>query len=134
MVMSTTVVEKHTERTSRGSRPWPARPCTPTQPSPWPPAPPRSPTAAPPETSAALTEALDLAEQGSPSAGRSSPCALLPAVNHSGDSDSTGSVCGNLLGARYGDHGLPHDWLERVEGRPQIAALADDLAAEGVRR
>ncbi|WP_306482747.1 ADP-ribosylglycohydrolase family protein [Streptomyces sp. AS02] len=56
------------------------------------------------------------------------------AVNHSGDSDSTGSVCGNLLGVRPGDHGLPHEWLEQVEGRPQIAAPADDLAAEGVRR
>ncbi|MFI7411904.1 ADP-ribosylglycohydrolase family protein [Streptomyces sp. NPDC049627] len=111
------------------------------------------------ETSAALTEALDLAEQGSPSAEKveslgegwvaeqalaigvycalvapSVRDALLLAVNHSGDSDSTGSVCGNLLGARYGDHGLPHDWVERVEGRPQIAALADDLAAESVRR
>lgn len=58
----------------------------------------------------------------------------LLSVNHSGDSDSTGSVCGNLLGVRYGDHGLPHAWLERVEGRARIAALADDLAAEGVRR
>ncbi|MFJ3304034.1 ADP-ribosylglycohydrolase family protein [Streptomyces sp. NPDC086549] len=30
------------------------------------------------------------------------------AVDHSGDSDSTGAVCGNLLGARYRDHALPH--------------------------
>ncbi|WP_031475880.1 ADP-ribosylglycohydrolase family protein [Streptomyces bicolor] len=111
------------------------------------------------ETSAALAEALDLAEQGSPTAEKVESLgegwvaeqalaigvycalvapgvrdALLLAVNHSGDSDSTGSVCGNLLGARYGDVGLPHDWLERVEGRAPIAALADDLAAEGVRR
>jgi ADP-ribosylglycohydrolase len=111
------------------------------------------------ETSAALTEALDLAQEGSPTAEKieslgagwvaeealaigvycalvapAVPDALLLSVNHSGDSDSTGSVCGNLLGARHGDHGLPHEWLERVEGRAQIAALADDLAAEGVRR
>ncbi|MEJ8671836.1 ADP-ribosylglycohydrolase family protein [Streptomyces sp. MS1.AVA.1] len=111
------------------------------------------------ETSAALTKALDLAQEGSPTAEKieslgagwvaeealaigvycalvapSVPDALLLSVNHSGDSDSTGSVCGNLLGARHGDHGLPHAWLERVEGRAQIAALADDLAAEGVRR
>jgi ADP-ribosylglycohydrolase len=58
--------------------------------------------------------------------------ALLLAVNHSGDSDSTGSICGNLLGARYGDHGLPHSWVQQVEGRAAIAALADDLAAECV--
>ncbi|GDY78287.1 hypothetical protein SAVCW2_63410 [Streptomyces avermitilis] len=60
--------------------------------------------------------------------------ALLLSVNHSGDSDSTGAICGNLLGALYGDHGLPHEWLERVEGRAEIAALADDFAAECVRR
>lgn len=59
--------------------------------------------------------------------------ALLLSVNHSGDSDSTGSICGNILGARHGDGGLPHEWLEQVEGRAVIAALADDLAAECLR-
>ncbi|GAA3801300.1 hypothetical protein GCM10023083_40520 [Streptomyces phyllanthi] len=59
--------------------------------------------------------------------------ALLLSVNHSGDSDSTGSICGNLLGARHGDHGLPQEWLERIEGRAEITVLADDLAAECVR-
>ncbi|WP_328686279.1 ADP-ribosylglycohydrolase family protein [Streptomyces sp. NBC_00343] len=109
------------------------------------------------ETSAALREALDLAAEGSPTAEKVESlgagwvaeealaigvysalvasdvkAALLLAVNHSGDSDSTGSICGNLLGARYGDHGLPHTWVQRVEGRATIAALADDLAAECV--
>ena len=109
------------------------------------------------ETSAALREALDLAAEGEPTAERVESlgagwvaeqalaigvysalaasdvrAALLLAVNHSGDSDSTGSICGNLLGARYGDHGLPHDWVQQVEGRATIAALADDLAAECV--
>ncbi|MFG2821102.1 ADP-ribosylglycohydrolase family protein [Kitasatospora sp. NPDC048365] len=55
--------------------------------------------------------------------------ALLLAVNHSGDSDSTGSICGNLLGARHGDGLLPPHWLALVEGRAVIAALADDFAA-----
>lgn len=59
--------------------------------------------------------------------------ALLLSVNHSGDSDSTGSVCRNLLGVRHGDIGLPHAWAERIEGRARIAAPADDLAAERVR-
>jgi ADP-ribosylglycohydrolase len=58
--------------------------------------------------------------------------ALLLSVNHSGDSDSTGSLCGNLLGALHGDVGLPHEWVRQVEGRARIAALADDLAAAGV--
>ncbi|MFF1867301.1 ADP-ribosylglycohydrolase family protein [Kitasatospora herbaricolor] len=56
--------------------------------------------------------------------------ALLVAVNHSGDSDSTGSICGNLLGAHYGDGLLPAHWLRQIEGRAVIAALADDFAAE----
>ncbi|MFF8942946.1 ADP-ribosylglycohydrolase family protein [Streptomyces sp. NPDC014864] len=110
------------------------------------------------ETTAALGRALDLAAEGAPTAEKverigagwvaeealavgvyaalAAPGvedALLLSVNHSGDSDSTGSVCGNILGARYGDHGLPHEWVERVEGRARIAALADDLAAECLR-
>lgn len=56
--------------------------------------------------------------------------AFLLSVNHSGDSDSTGSICGNLLGAQYGDVCLPPDWLRRIEGRRAIAVLADDIAAE----
>jgi ADP-ribosylglycohydrolase len=54
--------------------------------------------------------------------------ALLLAVNHSGDSDSTGAVCGNLLGAQYGDAALPRRWLSRLEGRDTVTELADDFA------
>jgi ADP-ribosylglycohydrolase len=56
--------------------------------------------------------------------------ALLLAVNHSGDSDSTGSVCGNLLGARYGDAALPQRWLSRLEGRDAITELAEDFTTQ----
>ncbi|HEY8457381.1 MAG TPA: ADP-ribosylglycohydrolase family protein [Actinopolymorphaceae bacterium] len=56
--------------------------------------------------------------------------ALLLAVNHSGDSDSTGSVCGNLLGAWHGETALPADWVAEVEGRGTILELADDFAME----
>jgi ADP-ribosylglycohydrolase len=56
--------------------------------------------------------------------------ALLLSVNHSGDSDSTGAVCGNLLGARYGDAWLPPEWLTRTEGRRVVAELADDLSLQ----
>ncbi|MFF4250361.1 ADP-ribosylglycohydrolase family protein [Streptomyces sp. NPDC001663] len=110
------------------------------------------------ETSAALEEALDLAAEGSPTAEKVESLgagwvaeealaigvycalaesrgrdALLLSVNHSGDSDSTGSICGNLLGTLHGDVGLPHAWVQQVEGRSRIAALADDLAAEKAR-
>ncbi|WP_405084888.1 ADP-ribosylglycohydrolase family protein [Microbispora sp. NBC_01389] len=56
--------------------------------------------------------------------------ALLLAVNHSGDSDSTGAVCGNILGARHGLRALPADWLDAVEGRSTIVELTFDLMAD----
>ncbi|WP_184616337.1 ADP-ribosylglycohydrolase family protein [Sphaerisporangium krabiense] len=55
--------------------------------------------------------------------------ALLLAVNHSGDSDSTGAICGNILGALHGEAALPRRWVSRLEGRDTITALADDLTA-----
>ncbi|UBU10872.1 ADP-ribosylglycohydrolase family protein [Nonomuraea gerenzanensis] len=53
--------------------------------------------------------------------------ALLLSVNHSGDSDSTGSVCGNLLGALHGTAPLPAAWLAPLEGRDTIERLAAGL-------
>ncbi|MEU7134658.1 ADP-ribosylglycohydrolase family protein [Streptomyces sp. NPDC046261] len=55
---------------------------------------------------------------------------LLLAVNHGGDSDSTGSICGNLLGAVHGETVLPPGWLAELEGRATILELADDFAME----
>ena len=51
---------------------------------------------------------------------------LLLAVNHSGDSDSTGSICGNLLGAAMGDLQLPTSWLAELEGREAMETLCED--------
>ncbi|GAB3894020.1 hypothetical protein GCM10027612_44510 [Microbispora bryophytorum subsp. camponoti] len=53
--------------------------------------------------------------------------ALLLAVNHSGDSDSTGSLCGNLLGTVHSDAALPGHWVSRLEGRDTVIELADDF-------
>ncbi|MBG0816958.1 ADP-ribosylglycohydrolase family protein [Planomonospora sp. ID82291] len=55
--------------------------------------------------------------------------ALLLSVNHSGDADSTGAVCGNIVGAAYGEAALPADWAAIVEGRDTVLRIADDLAA-----
>ena len=57
--------------------------------------------------------------------------ALIAAVNHSGDSDSTGAVTGNLVGARLGLAGIPAKYRERLELREVILELAEDLAAAG---
>jgi ADP-ribosylglycohydrolase len=52
---------------------------------------------------------------------------VLLAVNHGGDSDSTGSIAGNLMGLLAGERGIPRRWLEQLELREVIAQLADDL-------
>ncbi|WP_069816030.1 ADP-ribosylglycohydrolase family protein [Streptomyces sp. TP-A0874] len=107
------------------------------------------------ETSTALKLALGAVRQGLPTAARVESlgegwtaeealaigvyCALvaedvrhglLLAVNHGGDSDSTGSICGNLLGALHGETALPPGWLAELEGRATILELADDFAME----
>lgn len=53
--------------------------------------------------------------------------ALLLAVNHSGDSDSTGAICGNILGAALGSDAIPAEWVSNVEMAPDLTALADDV-------
>ena len=51
------------------------------------------------------------------------------AVNHDGDSDTTGSLVGQLLGLLHGEDGIPEAWLRDLELRETIATVADDLAA-----
>ena len=53
--------------------------------------------------------------------------AIIAAVNHSGDSDSTGAVTGNILGAYLGRKSIPDKYLEDLELRDTIIELADDL-------
>lgn len=56
--------------------------------------------------------------------------ALALAVTHSGDSDSTGAICGNILGALHGETALPPELAFEVEGRGTILTLADDFVYE----
>jgi ADP-ribosylglycohydrolase len=58
--------------------------------------------------------------------------ALWRAVLHSGDSDSTGSIAGNLLGAMVGVEGLPAHWLDQLEMHDVIERLGSDLYAASV--
>jgi ADP-ribosylglycohydrolase len=53
--------------------------------------------------------------------------AVLLAVNHSGDSDSTGSIAGNLWGVIHGVGSIPPKWLDGLELRDEITVIADDL-------
>jgi ADP-ribosylglycohydrolase len=52
---------------------------------------------------------------------------VLAAVNHSGDSDSTGSICGAILGASLGLNAIPPEWARDVENGPEIMKIADDM-------
>lgn len=50
------------------------------------------------------------------------------AVNHDGDSDSTGAVAGNIIGAIVGYDTIPNKYLTALELREVIESVADDLA------
>ena len=52
-------------------------------------------------------------------------------MNHGGDSDSTGAIAGNLVGAHHGASALRPDWRERVELADVITEMAGRLAAVG---
>jgi ADP-ribosylglycohydrolase len=53
--------------------------------------------------------------------------AALLAVNHSGDSDSIGSITGNIFGSIYGTKRISHEWIVKLELRDVIEEIAGDL-------
>jgi ADP-ribosylglycohydrolase len=104
------------------------------------------------ETSTALGTAVALASEGMPSpeqlehlggawvgeealaiavccalAAPDARTALLASVNHSGDSDSTGALCGNLIGAAHGTSVLPDEWVASLDVGDLVEQVADDL-------
>lgn len=54
---------------------------------------------------------------------------VILAVNHDGDSNSIGSIVGNLLGEMLGVKPIPAEWLEPLELRDVITELAEHLYA-----
>ena len=53
--------------------------------------------------------------------------AVVAAVNHNGDSDSTGAICGNLMGLVYGYDALPSHFKDHVELSDVLTEVAEDL-------
>ena len=53
--------------------------------------------------------------------------AMIAAVNHAGDSDSTGAITGNILGAAIGYDAIPQHFKDDVELHDVILHVADDL-------
>lgn len=48
-------------------------------------------------------------------------------VNHDGDSDSTGAVAGNIIGAILGYNAIPEKYLTNLELHDVLVSVADDL-------
>lgn len=53
--------------------------------------------------------------------------AVIAAVNHKGDSDSTGGVAGAIVGANVGLSAIPRKYLDNLELKQVTLTLADDL-------
>lgn len=54
--------------------------------------------------------------------------AVIAAVNHDGDSDSTGAIAGNIIGAKLGFQAIPKFYADNIELKDTILELADDIA------
>jgi ADP-ribosyl-[dinitrogen reductase] hydrolase len=77
----------------------------------------------------ALAIGLACALAGTHAHARSTRETLWTAVAHDGDSDSTGSIAGNLLGAMAHGVGDAAGWAGEVEMVDLVDALSDDLYA-----
>ncbi len=53
---------------------------------------------------------------------------VILAVNHGGDSDSTGAITGNILGTMLGTQAIGAHWLRDLEMRDEIETMAQDLS------
>ena len=52
---------------------------------------------------------------------------VLASINHSGDSDSTGAITGNILGILNGSDKIPQKWIENLRYLDIIEEISDDL-------
>jgi ADP-ribosylglycohydrolase len=52
---------------------------------------------------------------------------VLASVNHSGDSDSTGSITGNLLGLINGESNIPMEWILHLKSAEIVKQVGEDL-------
>lgn len=53
--------------------------------------------------------------------------AIVCSVNHSGDSDSTGAICGNIMGTLLGRNAIPEYYTKDLELLDIIEEIAEDL-------
>ena len=56
--------------------------------------------------------------------------AINLSINHSGDTDSTGSLTGNIVGLLVGEEMIPKRWIKNLSNYEQIKQIASDLFTE----
>ena len=56
--------------------------------------------------------------------------AIVCAVNHDGESDSTGAITGNIIGAFLGYNKTPDYYVNNLELKDVILEIADDLSIQ----
>ena len=56
--------------------------------------------------------------------------AIICAVNHNGDSDSTGAITGNIMGVYLGYNSIPKYYVDNLELKDVIYELAEDLSSD----
>ncbi|MEK6194954.1 MAG: ADP-ribosylglycohydrolase family protein, partial [Deltaproteobacteria bacterium] len=74
-------------------------------------------------------EALAISVYCALAAGKDFKKGLVLAANHDGDSDSTGAITGNIMGALLGTTAIPGQYLAKLELAPLIEEIAGDLFA-----
>lgn len=58
--------------------------------------------------------------------------AVICAINHDGDSDSTGAIAGNIIGASLGYEKIPPYYIDNIELKDLILEIANDLSIEEI--
>ena len=53
--------------------------------------------------------------------------AIISSVNHSGDSDSTGAICGNIMGSLLGRSAIPDHYTRDLELLDVIEEMSEDI-------
>ncbi len=57
---------------------------------------------------------------------------LILSVNHSGDSDSTGAITGNILGLINGLESIPEKWISNLQSKDIVLEVAGDLYTQAL--
>ena len=56
--------------------------------------------------------------------------AINLAINHSGDTDSTGAITGNILGLLLGEKAIPNRWIINLMNYQTIKQIGEDIHTE----